>query len=362
MDDILYFNPVFYTVVCVTTLVLLLLCSTKAFKSTQSYIKKDRPETDLGDNAVNKTSRSFGLNILILAMSTIIVICLLFSVNMLGIIGRLVSVLLMVKYILMTLSEVVEGIDTVHREIRQKNNKELSYIGKTKLLITLIGIDWIIIHLREHIILSADKNFGIPGAKDFYIVLMVAIWYYYFAFQLLCIIGITVEILSILIRKISFGKLHFHKKQSFENLDFAVMMRNRYKKIKKLRWLLLRIICLILEMPIVLILSVAFCTFMLMRELFEDLVHNVLNIGQHLTRVIKSIYAVLSERGDKQYVWFCVRFSIIIAITVTVIVFNCHQVINESSLKVFMFVAESLVVPLVITELLRAKEIFGDSF
>ena len=362
MDDILYYNPVFYTAISVYAFVLLLYCGTKAFQITQSHIKKGSSEIDLGDNAVDKTNRSLGLNILILAISTIVVICFIFSVNKLGIIGRLVSVLLMAKPILMTLSGVVEGIDTVHKEIRKKNNKDISYIGKTKLLFTLMGIDLIIIHLRDYKILFTDKNFGIQGVNDFYIVLMVALWYYYFAFQLLCIIGITVEILSILIKRISMGKLHFYKKKSFENYDFTVMIRNCFKKIKNIKLSILRTICFCLEMPIVLIFSVVYCSLMLLKELFEDLVHNILNVGKYLMRFTKSIYVVIGERGDKQYVWFCVRFSIIIAITITVIIFNRHQVINESSLRVFMFVAESLVIPLVITELLRAKEIFGDSF
>ena len=141
LDDILYYNPVFYTAISVSAFVLLLYCGTKAFQITQSHIKKGRSEIDLGDNAVDKTNRSLGLNILI---------------------GRLVSVLLMAKPILMTLSGVVEGIDTVHKEIRKKNNKDISYIGKTKLLFTLMGIDLIIIHLRDHKILFTDKNFGIP--------------------------------------------------------------------------------------------------------------------------------------------------------------------------------------------------------
>ena len=108
MDDILYYNPVFYTAISVYAFVLLLYCGTKAFQITQSHIKKGSSEIDLGDNAVDKTNRSLGLNILILAISTIVVICFIFSVNKLGIIGRLVSVLLMAKPILMTLSGVVE--------------------------------------------------------------------------------------------------------------------------------------------------------------------------------------------------------------------------------------------------------------
>lgn len=79
----------------------------------------------------------------------------------------------------------------------------------------------------------------------------------------------------------------------------------------------------------------------------------------HIIKIIKYMSSKAKALGDKQYIWFCFRFSVIVALVVLVIIFSNHQVIKESSLKVFMFIAESIVVPLIINELLRAQEVFG---
>ena len=94
----------------------------------------------------------------------------------------------------------------------------------------------------------------------------------------------------------------------------------------------------------------------MIKELIE---YTIIVIG-YIIKIMKYISTKAKDLGDKQYVWFCMRFSVIVSLVVLVIIFSNYQIIKESSLKVFMFVAESIVVPLIISELFRAKEVFGD--
>ena len=362
MDDILYYSPVFLTIVFAITAVLSLICVISVFQTTKDIPDtKDFTKTDLNNKTQRKAKHSFELNVLIMIISTIVIIFFIFLVKKLGLFGRLVSVLLMAKYMLMMLSGVVEGIDAVHKEIGQRISKNLTFSGKAMLLFTLMGIDGLIFQLEDNAIELVSKSVENTDVNDIYIVFAVFIWYYYLAFHLLCITGIAIEIISTIIAKnVCVEKLQFHKKVLLEKYDYAALIIKSCNKIKSLKWLLLRLFCYLVVVPIVFIISVMFCSFVFLIVLLEELVQYISTIGQYMMKAIRLVYRTIRERGDKQYVWFCFRFSIIIAITVSVIIFNYNRVIKESTLRIFMFIAEAIVVPLVITELLRIKEVFRE--
>lgn len=50
-----------------------------------------------------------------------------------------------------------------------------------------------------------------------------------------------------------------------------------------------------------------------------------------------------------------------ISIVIAVGLFYNHQILQESTLQIFVFVAETLIIPFIITEIARIKEVFGEA-
>ena len=50
-----------------------------------------------------------------------------------------------------------------------------------------------------------------------------------------------------------------------------------------------------------------------------------------------------------------------ISVIIAVGVFYKHQILQESTLQIFVFVAETLIIPFTITEIGRIKEVFGET-
>ena len=356
MSEILYYNPVFITVVLVfmATLLFFYILKERQDRKIHSQIKLDFKSLENDDkNSV--------LKIIILCLATLLLICTLFSADKLKIIGNALGILLMAKYCFMIISRLFLGIDSVHKEIGDNKNKNLSYLGKAKLLFTFIGTEWILVSLRDRFCAYLDNNRSLSGLKDFCIVLIVAVWYYYLAFQLLCLIGMTIEALSIIITKeLNIQVFSFQKKRCQEDFDNTVLLRMCVARIKGMKWFPIRCICYSVLVPLVFVFSVIFCSFAFFIDVIKELIEYTIIVIGYIIKIMKYISTKAKDLGDKQYVWFCMRFSVIVSLVVLVIIFSNYQIIKESSLKVFMFVAESIVVPLIISELFRAKEVFGD--
>ena len=357
MDKILYLNPKIETVLLIISFILSIFYSFRSIHKPKVAISNDsEKESFIVHNKI------ILLRAIMLLVATGLVIWIQWSVWKNTIVSRLISLLMILKGGPGIVSETVTGIETVHFEVTQNVSKNLSDKGKAFLYYICYGIMLFLISCQEWLSFVISRSVGISGYKDFVIILVVIIWYFLILFHTLCVIGTAFELLSSCIdkKKGEKGNRSAKAKGITEKIDAAKPMLACFSFISGRKRRITRIVLYVLLVPASFCIGIAVSGLILVLDTIETIIQYVTKILIRIIRLLRYVFNKIKRIGEKKYIWVCFRFSIMISIVIAVGLFYKHQILQESTLQIFVFVAETLIIPFIITEIARIKEVFGE--
>lgn len=107
--------------------------------------------------------------------------------------------------------------------------------------------------------------------------------------------------------------------------------------------------------------GIVLSSILLIIDTIETIITYVIETWIHIISSLSYVYKKIQGIGERKYIWVCFRFSIMISVVIAVGLFYKHQILLESTLQIFVFAAETLIIPFIITEITRIKEVFGEA-
>ena len=358
MEKALYINPIIGTVLLVTSLILLISYSFQAICKSNETSKNDSGKK--GGIVLNKL---FLLRTFMLALASGLIIWLQWSVWNNTIINQLVVFLLMIKLVTGMVSETAKGIETVYFEVNQKNSKNLSNKGKVWLLYICYGTILLLTACQEWLSSIITRSVGVSGHKDLVIIAIITIWYFLLSFHTLCVFGIVIEVMFSCFKKKKPERKNdlLTQKRISEKYDAAkpLLVCCDYISGKKRR--IIRFMLYVLLMPLCFFIGIALYVLFIILDIMETIIQYIIETWNRIKSLLRYVFKKAQGIGEKKYVWVCFRFSIMISVVIAVVQFYKYQILQESTLQIFVFAAETLIIPFIITEIARIKEVFGDT-
>jgi hypothetical protein len=356
MEKMLYLDPNIETVMLALSFILSVFSGTR-------HVSQKAISNDIEKKRYIVLNKHLLVRMIMLAIATGLIIWTQWSVWKNNIISEIISVLMLLKGWAGIVSELTTGIETVHLEVTQKDSENLSDKGRAFLHYICYGIMLLLVLCQEWLSSVISRSVGVSGYKDFVIILVVIIWYFLLLFHTLCVIGTAFEVLSSCIdkkkgeKRISSAKT----KGITEKIDAAKPMLACCSFISGRKRRIIRIVLYVLLVPASFCIGVAISGLLLVLDTIATIIQYVTKILTHISSLLRHVFNKTKRIGEKKYIWVCFRFSIMISIVITVGLFYKHQILQESTLQIFVFVAETLVIPFIITEIARIKEVFGEA-
>ena len=357
MEKILYLHPKIETVMLTISFILSLLYGFRSVKKTEESISNDS-----GRKNYLVLNKDIILRIIMFAIATALIIWMQWSVWNNSLVSQLIGLLMLLKGVTGMVSETATGIETVHLEVTKNNSKNLSNKGEAFLHYVCYGIMLILIACQEWLSSVITRFIGVSGHKDLIIIVITLIWYFLLLFHTSCVLGtVTKELIYCLKKFKRERKKHVNNNNIMERIDAAKPVLAICNFIAGRKRMIIRFFLYVLLVPICFCIGIVLSGILLIFNTIESISLYVKRTWTQISSSVKYVYKKTQELGEIKYIWVCFRFSIMISVIIAVGVFYKHQILQESTLQIFVFVAETLIIPFTITEIGRIKEVFGET-
>jgi len=353
METVFYVNPIFEIILVCVTLVLLAATAIRDCKKAKAAGK----ETVL-DEMSTKEKTSYTLNLVLLLLASGILMWV-FWKQPFGIVGRILAALLLIEMFVSFFANAMKGLAVVYSEIEESGPGALSETGTAVLVSVCLAVADVLLTGRYYLA-AYFGEFSLPLAeKQLLITVTSVLWYFFFAFHILCLAGVCVEQISQLLpEKKTAGRQE--PGSLFENTDAAGFLVVTLEKIRKTDSGFVRFLLYIAAVPFVFLACLALRLVLLIGETVELIFTSAVRFFRYLGQYITYILEKIGKRGGKSYVWFCFRISIIAAVICTVAVFQGGQILMERDMQILILAAEAVVIPLMIHEIIQMRDFFKD--
>lgn len=353
MESVFYVNGIVEIVLVVLTLALLAAGAVRDYKKA-----KAAGEKTAFSGMSSKEKTSYALNLVLLLLSSGILVWV-FWKQPFGMVGRILTALLLIEMFVSFFANAMKGLAVVYSEIEETGPGALSETGHALLVSVCLAVADVLL-TGQFYLTAYFGQFSLPLAqKQLLITITSVLWYFFLAFHILCLAGICVERIARLLpdrkknEKSERGSL-------FENVDAAGLLMVTLEKIRGIGNGFVRALLYIVAVPFAFLACLALRLVILIAETVEMIFTSAMNFFKYLGQYIDFILEKIGRRGGKCYVWFCFRVSVIFAVICTAAVFQGGQILVERDMQVLILVAEAVVIPLLIHEIIQVRDFFKE--